>query len=124
MLTPLHMSFPWYPRKIVRFSLALSPSRPKISMVQPLPATLVAHDQCGQIGRFFTHWVTFFLLNSFLDTYFKCCPHFLGQSYPQLRARTSFGQKIGLGYILGEFFANSSGHPAQDSLGLFDVGAT
>jgi hypothetical protein len=26
------MNFPWYPRKIVHFSLVLSPSRPKISM--------------------------------------------------------------------------------------------
>jgi hypothetical protein len=26
------MNLPWYPRKIVHFSLVLSPSRPKISM--------------------------------------------------------------------------------------------
>jgi hypothetical protein len=26
------MNLPWYPRKIVQFSLVLSPSRPKISM--------------------------------------------------------------------------------------------
>jgi hypothetical protein len=28
------MSLPWYPRKIVHFSLLLSPSRPKMSMVE------------------------------------------------------------------------------------------
>jgi hypothetical protein len=39
-------------------------------------------------------------------------PTFFGHSFPQLRLRINFGTKNGLGYNLGEFFTNSSGHPA------------
>jgi hypothetical protein len=37
--------------------------------------------------------------------------HIVGLLFPQLRVCTYFGKK-GLGYILGDFTANSSGHPA------------
>jgi hypothetical protein len=42
---------------------------------------------------------------------------YAGQIYglrcPNASVMYCFGQKNGLGYILGDFFANSSGHPAQ-----------
>jgi hypothetical protein len=37
-------------------------------------------------------------------------PTFLGHSFPQLKLRINISKK-GLGYILGDFFTNSSGHP-------------
>jgi hypothetical protein len=54
-------------------------------------------------------------LNSFFVE-LQQLPTFLGHSFPHLSWRIHFG-KNGLGYILGDFFPNSSGHPAQ--VGIF-----
>jgi hypothetical protein len=39
--------------------------------------------------------------------------HVLGYFFPHWKLSVNFGQKNALGYILGEFFSNSSGHPAS-----------
>jgi hypothetical protein len=37
-----------------------------------------------------------------------------GLRFPTLKSYIYFVQKLGLGYILGDFFTNSSGHPAAN----------
>jgi hypothetical protein len=38
------MNLPWYPRKIVHFSLVLSPSRPKTSMIVTYIVSILPHQ--------------------------------------------------------------------------------
>jgi hypothetical protein len=50
------MNLPWYPRKIVHFSLVLSPSRPKISMSDILtklfiPGAKFQRQRCKNLQR-------------------------------------------------------------------------
>jgi hypothetical protein len=71
---------PWYPR--IRFSLALSPSRPKISMFQPgWPEWTVVY-----FGQFFKK------ITDYFPPMFEFCIY--------------FEQKNGLGHILGDFFTS------------------
>jgi hypothetical protein len=53
-------------------------------------------------GRMFT-------LGSFL---LLAWPKFMAYLFPQSKLCITFEQKLGLGYSWGEFFTNSSGHPA------------
>jgi hypothetical protein len=67
-------------------------------------------SQCDRIGRIFAHWAIGYFVQ--FSGNCKSSPYiFWGYSFPQLRFDIKFG-KNGLGYILGEFFTNSSGHPA------------
>jgi hypothetical protein len=65
--------------------------------------------QGDQIGRFVAYWAIFFTFGGLLkltevaQVYVLLFPH--GSGYVLILA------KARLGYILGEFFTNSSGHP-------------
>jgi hypothetical protein len=50
-----------------------------------------------------------FLKNPYVENIFRI-PHFPGKSYVLIVT------KNGLGYILGDFFTNSSGHPVRKPL--------
>jgi hypothetical protein len=62
-----------------------------------------------QIGRFFAHWVIvyYWLLEKYRSR------HILGGNFfPQLKLCVSIWTKNEFGNIFGDFFPNSSGHPA------------
>jgi hypothetical protein len=61
----------------------------------------------GQIGRIFAHGWMFTYFWQFFENN-KSSPHFLGFFLPRLCVQC---YKTRSGYILGDFFLNSSGHP-------------
>jgi hypothetical protein len=75
----------------------------------------MVHSQGDQIGRIFAYWVTTYLYFGWLFANYRNSPdywatHFRDKSYVLIMT------KIGLGYILGDFFTNASGHPVYDTL--------
>jgi phosphatidate phosphatase APP1 len=77
----------------------------------PNKAVLPVGDQGDQIGRIFTYCVVVYF-GQLLENYIQKYPTFL-YFIPHLSLHMNFG-KNGLGYILGDFFTNSSGHSVGD----------
>jgi hypothetical protein len=73
-----------------------------------LKSTQSGH-QGDQIGRIFAQW-QFFILGNYFENCLRS-PHFCASFSPGIDYVLIL-TKFGLGYILGHFFTNSSGHPA------------
>jgi hypothetical protein len=112
------------PRKIWQSCMECQLSYQSIVNEQPFHDSLAAeaavvYKQGDQIGRIFAPNGRLFLLGIFFEKY---------RSSPNLLATLPFGKiyalivtNKGLGYILGDFFTNSSGHPVQKRLTPDDV---
>jgi hypothetical protein len=79
---------------------------------QHQPALRQGNKQCDQIGRKFAHWVIVFFGHFFVN--FRNSLHFRA-TFSKLDLCTNL-DKNGLGYILGDFFTNSSGHTGNKLL--------
>jgi hypothetical protein len=66
-------------------------------------------EQGDQIGRFFAQMAIFCFGQVFKN--YRTNPHFCATCFPKHKLCFNFDEN-GLGYILGDFFANSSGHYA------------
>jgi hypothetical protein len=74
---------------------------------------LVSRKQGDQIGRIFAQWFDYLLLA--VPWKLQKYPTYLGYCiYVMDKFKHTFWQN-GLGYNLGDFFANSSGHPGRKS---------
>jgi hypothetical protein len=69
-------------------------------------------DQGDQIGRLFAYWVIVYFGQCF-ENLQKYIAQIFGLLFPRYQLCFSFDQKR-LGYILGDIFKNSSGHPGLD----------
>jgi hypothetical protein len=70
-----------------------------------------AYNQGDQIGPIFiANWATF-LFGQLFENY-RASPKIWTTFFPRKKLCINF-DKSGLGYILGDFFTNSSGHPGQ-----------
>jgi hypothetical protein len=82
--------------------------RVEVYLHNPADEELLYGKQGDRIGRIFAHWVIICFGQFFLN--FRTSPHFLLLFPPKYILCINF-DKNGLGYILGDFFTNSSGHP-------------
>jgi hypothetical protein len=72
---------------------------------------LLGRRQGDQIGRIFACWAVVYSGQVFWKLQNK--PQFLGLFCPRPNVRAYIFTINGLGYILGDFFTNSSGHPGR-----------
>jgi hypothetical protein len=70
---------------------------------------LVRPCQGDQIGRIFASWFTVFTLDSFCENYRSSTGNWATSLHGKIAVLII--AKNGLGYILGDFFTNASGHP-------------
>jgi hypothetical protein len=73
---------------------------------------ILAHVQGDQIGQIFAHWANVYFGEFFI--YFRSSPCFGTTFFPGSVSAVIFPNNV-LGYILGDFFPNTSGHPAHVS---------
>jgi hypothetical protein len=71
-------------------------------------------EQGDQIGRIFTNWATFYFGYFFVKITFRNSANIYWAPFFHGKICALIFTRNGLGYILGDFFTNSSGHPDAD----------